>query len=105
MEQDNIAPESLPLAVREHLMRGQHDVAVSVLVDHHGHSENSAQQAIEDYRQALRERKIALDIQIMNEQQAKEARDIQHVWVRWGVRIALVVVSLALLYAMLQSVN
>lgn len=95
--------DNLPLSVREHLMRGQHEAAVQVLVNEHGHNEDSAKQAIEDYRQALRERKIALDIQIMNEQQAKEARDMQHLWLTWGVRIALIAASLIFLYLAMKT--
>lgn len=103
MDIESTQTDNLPLDVREHLMRGQHDTAVQLLVDEHDHDEDSAKQAIEDYRQGLRERKIALDIQIMNEQQEKEARDMQQIWITWGVRIALVVASLVLLYLAMKA--
>ncbi|PID64423.1 MAG: hypothetical protein CR963_00675 [Gammaproteobacteria bacterium] len=100
-----VTADKLPLPVREHLMRGQHDAAVSLLVNEYQQTEESAKQLIEEYRQNLRERKVALEIQVINEQQAKEAHDMHQLWWVWGVRIALVIASLALLYLMLRSLN
>ncbi len=105
MDNLQLTPDKLPLPVREHLMRGQHDAAVSLLVNEYQQTEESAKQLIEAYRQNLRERKVALEIQVINEQQAKETRDMQQLWWVWGVRIALVIASLALLYLMLRSLN
>lgn len=102
---DNLTVDNLPLEVREHLMRGQYNAATTVLVETHQLSKSEAEQLIEDYRQQLRERKIALDIQIMHQQQEKEAREQYHFWWRWGVRIALVVAVLFLLYLMAGSIK
>ncbi|MGY0398777.1 MAG: hypothetical protein ACWIPH_02320 [Ostreibacterium sp.] len=76
-KKQSVTAENLPLSVRESLMRGQQDMAVSVLEEKYGMSEGQANRLIEDYRVVLRERKIALDIQIMNEQNVSQVeRDL-----------------------------
>ncbi len=95
-----IDAEHLPLAVREYLMRGQQQMAVTTLVEAHAFSAEEAKQLIEDYRQNLRERKLALDIQVMNDEFAKENRAQQLLWWRWGGYIALLVLCLILIYLM-----
>lgn len=102
---EKLHTDNLPLTVREHLMRGQHDAAVALLVAEYGQSDDSAKKLIEDYRQALRERKIALDIKIMNEQQDKDTRELQQFWIRWGVRLSLLALSLVFLYFALQTLH
>ncbi len=101
--QTQLDADNLPLSVREHLMRGQHDDAVSVLGSEHGLSEDEAKQLIEAYRQVLRERKIALDIQIMNDQQAKEAREQYHFYWLWGSRLALLACGVLLIYVLAST--
>lgn len=79
-------------------MRGQHDNAVQQLIDDYAFTAAEAVQLIEDYRQNLRDRKVALDIQIMHAQNAKETREQHYLYWRWGMRIALLVIILMLLY-------
>ncbi len=100
-----ISAENLPLSVREHLMRGNQNEAVAVLETEHGIEKESAEQLIEDYRAALRERKIMLDIQIMNEQNAKESEEDMQYMARWGARLALLVLCLFALYVVTELIT
>ncbi len=83
-----ITAANLPLAVREHLMRGQYDGAVSVLEAEHDMTRETAEQMIEDYREALRERKIALEVQVAL-QQEKEANGTKWIWATLGLYLLL----------------
>ncbi len=96
----SIDAEHLPLDVRECLMRGQHQMAVTTLAEVHALSEEEANQLIEDYRQNLRERKLVLDIQVMNDEFAKESHTQQLLWWRWGGYAALLVLCLILISLM-----
>ncbi len=97
-----IDADHLPLNVREHLMRGQHAAAVKCLVDKHELDKAKAEQLIENYRQNLRERKIELDIKIMQEQQRQEGQEESQLLWRWGLRAALVLLFLTLVYLMVE---
>lgn len=105
MNKASISADTLPLPVREQLMRGQHDNAVQQLVDDYGLTAAEAEQLIEDYRQNLRDRKVALDIQIMHAQNAKETREQHYLYWRWGMRITLLVIVLILLYQIAGSIK
>lgn len=97
-EKQPISADNLPLSVREHLMRGHQQQAIALLETEYGMDKVAAEEIIEDYRAALRERKIALDIQIMNEQNAKESNEHMQTMVTWGARIVLFVFAIAVLY-------
>lgn len=90
--------ETLPLSVRECLMRGQYESAVNKLISEYGIDHQDASQLIEEYRSALRERKIALDIQMINEQQERETKEQLHIYFTWGVRITMFILTIALIY-------
>lgn len=92
-----ITADNLPLQVREHLMRGQHESAIDALVNQHGLDKNQAEQTIHAYREALRERKIALDIQIMNAQNAREGEDRTRQIIIWGGRLLVIIFALIVL--------
>jgi|GEM_PF-4219582 len=94
---DTPAP-ALPLDIRELLMRGQFDSAVAELMALNHCDEDSAKGQINAYREALRDRKIALDIQLMNEENQKTGRDQQALLIKWGVRIFCAIVLLLLVY-------
>lgn len=94
----SIDSDNLPLAVREHLMRGQQDKAIAVLENEYGISKIAAKELIESYKENLRERKVALDIQIMNEQNAKADHEQRQVVIRWTVRGIVFVLTIALLF-------
>lgn len=102
MDNKDITAENLPLSVREHLMRGQHDSAVEVL-ETLGKTKAEATELIEAYRATLRERKVALDIQIMNEENEKENAAQKQLMILWGSRILITVLVLALMYLLLQA--
>lgn len=105
MKKSQITPECLPLEVREHLMRGQQDAAVDLLVSAYTFAEDEANQIIDDYREALRQRKIALEIQVMNDKQAKAEREQLHMYWIWGARIALALGAVILLYLLAGSLS
>ncbi len=71
-----ITKDNLPLTVREHLMRGQQELAINDLVQTYGLDKTAAEQLIDDYRAALRERKIELDIIMMNDENARDADEM-----------------------------
>lgn len=93
-----ITAETLPLDVREHLMRGQQQSAVKILTETYDIDEEAAEAMIEDYREALRERKIALDIQMLHEKSAEEAKEKQQQIITWSVRIILLIFTIAMIY-------
>lgn len=99
-DRELINADNLPLDVREHLMRGRQDDAIALLESQYSKTKSEAEALIEAYRENLRERKVALDIQIMNEQNAREADEQRQLIIRWAVRGAFVVVLLALLMLM-----
>lgn len=97
-----ITPDNLPLAVREYLMRGQTEQAITTLVESHGKSSAEANQLIETYRQQLRERKLALDIQIMQKENTEDNQRKIFLFIVWGVR-SLVVLTVFLLIWLLTK--
>ncbi|MBS9777964.1 MAG: hypothetical protein KGV50_04290 [Gammaproteobacteria bacterium] len=104
-KEEEITAENLPLSVREHLMRGNQIEAISVLEEEYNIEKESAEQLIEDYRTVLRERKIALDIQIMNEKNAKESEEDLQMVFKWGARIVLFALCIFVLYAVTEMVG
>lgn len=93
-------PDNLPLNVRECLMRGQQAGAVQILIDDYGFDKQSAENLIEDYRERLRERKLALEIRIMQEQNEKMQKENRQFILLWVLRIALISLFLSLIYVM-----
>ncbi len=103
-ENDNneIVTDSLPLSVREHLMRGQTESAISVLENEYQHSKEEAEQLIADYKESLRERKIALEIQVMNEKASREEEQQKQVIIRWATYGVTILILMILLFMMLS---
>lgn len=101
----SIDADNLPLAVREHLMRGQPDKAIAMLESDYGKSKAAAEELIESYKENLRERKVALDIQIMNEQNAKAAHEQRQVVIRWTVRGIVFVLTIVLLFYLMAALE
>lgn len=97
-----LSPDNLPLDVREHLMRGQQQQAIETLVSNHAMSEDDAKQLLESYREKLRERKLALDIQVMQAENSREEEESKQVLILWGTRIAVVFVLLIVLIVLLK---
>ncbi len=98
---NEITTDNLPLSVREHLMRGQTDRAISVLENDYNYSKEQAEKLIADYKESLRERKIALEIQVMNEKAEKEEEQQKQNMIRWGAYGVTILILLILLYIML----
>ncbi len=101
-DNNEITADNLPLEVREHLMRGQQESAVSVLENQCACSETEAEQLIATYREKLRQRKLALDIQVMNEQVEREENKQKQVIIRWAAYGITIVILSVLLYMMLS---
>lgn len=97
-----VTAETLPLPVREFLMRGLQNKAVENLVEEHHLSEAEAIQLIEDYRAALRERKLQLDIQMMSESNHRDNYERYSMIAKsisWGILIvSLIAMSYLFLY-------
>ncbi len=98
----HITADNLPLSVREHLMRGQTDSAVSVLENEYHHSKALAEQLIADYRENLRQRKLSLEIQVMNEKADREEKRQKQNIIRWAVYGVTILILLILLFMMLN---
>ncbi len=101
-DNDEITIDNLPLSVREHLMRGQTESAISVLENEYQHSKEAAEQLIADYKQSLRERKIALEIQVMNEKAEKEEEQQKQNIIRWAAYGVTALILMTLLFMMLS---
>lgn len=95
-----LTSESLPLSVREHLMRGQTEQAISTLTKDYGKSPTEANQLIETYRKNLRERKLALDIQIMQTEYANDNQNKRLSLLIWSVRLLVVLVAFLLIWVL-----
>ncbi len=93
-----VTKDNLPLTVREHLMRGQQEPAVNELIQVCGLDKTTAEQLIDDYRAALRERKIELDIIMMNNENARDNDEMTRLMVVWGGRIVVILFALVMLY-------
>lgn len=99
---DKITANNLPLSVREHLMRGQFESAVSVLENDYQHSKADAEQLIADYRENLRQRKLALEIQVMNEKADREEEQQKQNMIRWATYGVTILILLIVLLMMLR---
>ncbi len=102
---DKMSPHhniDLPLSVREHLMRGQTENALSVLENDYHHSKDEAEKLIADYKESLRQRQFALEIQVMNEKIAKEEQQHKQTIIRWVTYGVTILVLLILLLMMLR---
>ncbi len=99
---NHITANQLPLEVREHLMRGQQEAAVAALENTYHKSKAEAEQLIADYRENLRQRQLALEIQVMNEQNNREEDKQRQLIVRWVSYTIVIIIMLILLYIMLS---
>lgn len=99
---NNLTADNLPLTVREYLMRGQQAQAIEQLTADYELSKAEAEALIETYREQLRERKLALEVQVMQAENAREEDERKHTILVWGVRIAVFVLILVALMLMLK---
>lgn len=99
---NNLTADNLPLTVREYLMRGQQEQAIEQLTADYELSKAEAEALIETYREQLRERKLALEVQVMQAENAREEDERKHTILVWGVRIAVFVLILVALMLMLK---
>lgn len=102
---DAETPDLLTLEVREALMRGQHETAVELLMQSQGINKEQAEQCIADYKLALKERNLMLNVQVMQEQQANENKRRQQPIILWSVRIAAVITVLLLFFLLTTGVR
>ncbi len=82
-------------------MRGQQELAVNDLMQTYKLDKVTAEQLIDDYRAALRERKIELDIMMMNDENARDADEMTRLLIVWGGRLVVILFALVMLYLLL----
>ncbi len=93
----------LSLAVREKLMRGQHDDAVTLLMAEYKIEQRDAERFIAAYREELRERRHELEVLKMQHENQKEEEAERQKYVRyaaWGVGV---LVLLALIWLVIEA--
>lgn len=91
---------SLPLEVREYLMRGQYDAAVDLLAQLGGITHSQAKARIDDYQARLKERNLQLNIEVIKAQQEKENQQHRQQIILWSVRVTVVLLGVLMLYLM-----
>ncbi|MPV86216.1 hypothetical protein [Ostreibacterium oceani] len=91
---DEATVDVLPLSVREHLMRGNQALAVTTLQAEKGLTQAQAEQEIEDYKASLRQRKLELDIQIMNAENRRDSSATVRKIVTWAGYLIILLLTL-----------
>ncbi len=96
---EDITSDNLPLDVRELLMRGQEANAVNKLIDDYNVYDKEASKIIRDYRKKLKQRKIELDLAIMNENNINDEKLLTPELTKWifrGVVVLLIIIFISM---------
>ncbi len=102
---NKITSDTLPLEVREELMRGNAPQAVKILSDKYNILESESNELLQKYRENLKMRAAELEIKAIQEKFAKEANEGKNKTFSIVVKAVLVTLVLLLLFLIIKYVK